>query len=218
MRTGTLRVAVDAYESSRQELEAVVTGAGGFVGSSRIGHGERGAIYAELVLRIPVDRFDQVVHRVEQLGKVLDESTDAQDVTDAWVDLEARLKNARQMEGRLLEIVARGEKVSDLLEVERELGRVREEIERAEGRLRYLRSRVALATLTVTVHEPPPIVGGSPSASPIAEAFRQAWRNFVAAIAWAIAMTGVVLPAGVLAFGAWLGWRAWRRRTRTAAV
>jgi hypothetical protein len=90
-----------------------------------------------------------------------------------------------------------------VLAVERELARVREEIERYEGRLRYLRTRVAVSTLSVTVHEPAPLVTGTPGTNPIVEAVRDAWRNFVSFVASLIAALGWMVPLAVLLFGAW---------------
>jgi hypothetical protein len=74
---------------------------------------------------------------------------------------------------------------------------VREEIERLEGRMRYLRSRADLSSLAVTLREPGPLVG-VPGAHPIREAVRQAWRNFVLFTAWLIAASGVLVPLALL--------------------
>jgi hypothetical protein len=96
---------------------------------------------------------------------------------------------------------------------------VREEIDRFEGRLRYLRTRVAVSTLTVNLHEPHPVVGDYPGANPIPDAFRQAWRNFVGFVAGLIASLGILVPLGVILWVAWLVLRRirWRRR-RTAPL
>jgi hypothetical protein len=92
-----------------------------------------------------------------------------------------------------------------VLAVERELARVRQEIDTQEGRLRYLRSRVAVSTLNVTLHEPRPVVGAYPGSSPIANAFRDAWRNFIGFMAGLIASLGVLIPvAAILALVYWL--------------
>ena len=112
-----------------------------------------------------------------------------------------------------LDRATRTGKLSDVLEIERELARVREEIERMEGRLRYLKAHVATSSLTVTVHEPAPVVGETGSGGVIADAFRDAWRNFVHFIAGLIASLGVLVPAGVLLVLGLLGLRwFWRRR------
>jgi hypothetical protein len=98
--------------------------------------------------------------------------------------------------------------------VERELARVREEIERYEGRLRYLRTRAAVSTLSVTVHEPAPLLGEGSGRNPIVQALRQAWRNFVGFIAWFIASLGVLVPVGALLVLVWIGFRRWKPRLK----
>lgn len=82
-----------------------------------------------------------------------------------------------------------------------------------EGRLRYLRAHVATSSLSVTVHEPGPIVGEAGSLGVIGEAFLQAWRNFVGFVAGFISSLGVVLPLGALAIaGMWGVRKVWRAR------
>ena len=137
----------------------------------------------------------------------------AQDVGEEFVDVTARVKNAGRLEERLITLLStRTGKLDEVLRVERELARVREEIERYEGRLRYLSSRVAMSTLTITVHEPAPILGNTPGENPIAAALRRAWKNFVAFVAAFIASLGVAIPLALLAFAGWMGYRRWKRR------
>ena len=81
-----------------------------------------------------------------------------------------------------------------------------------EGRLRYLSARVALSTLTITVHEPAPILGNSPGENPIAAALRRAWKNFITVIAGSIAALGVIIPLLLLGLAGWLSYRRWKRR------
>jgi hypothetical protein len=89
---------------------------------------------------------------------------------------------------------------------------VREEIERNEGRMRYLKTRTAMSTLAVTMHEPYPILGRTPGENPLAVAVRQAWRNFVALVAGFIASLGVLIPVAVMVGFAWFGYRKVSRR------
>ena len=103
-------------------------------------------------------------------------------------------------------------KLDEVLRVERELARVREEIERYEGRLRYLSSRVAMSTLTITVHEPAPILGNNPGENPIAAALRRAWRNFIGLLAGVIASLGVVIPLALIGVAGWYGYRRWKKK------
>ena len=107
-------------------------------------------------------------------------------------------------------LAARTGKLKDVLDVEQSLARVREEIERYEGRLRYLRAHTTMSTLTVYVHEPVPVVGRVGS-SVMGEAFKQAWRNFVTFLAVFVQALGVIVPIGVLAAAGWFGVQRWRR-------
>jgi hypothetical protein len=87
---------------------------------------------------------------------------------------------------------------------------VRETIERFEGRLRYLRTRAAVSTLTVTVHEGEPLVGQLGTGNRIVEAFKTAWRNFVGFVAGFIELLGILLPLAVIAL--LIGRYVWKRR------
>ncbi len=119
------------------------------------------------------------------------------------------------LEQRLIDLLAtRTGKLQDVLSVERELARVRELIERYEGRLRYLKSRASISTLSVTVHEPLPILGQGPGQNPIVAAIRQAWRNFVGFISAGIALLGVLIPVGALALVGWVVYRRFRGKLK----
>jgi hypothetical protein len=153
------------------------------------------------------------------LGRVEYVNVQAQDVGEEFTDITARVANAHRLEQRLIDLLAtRTGKLSDVLEIERELARIREEIERMEGRLRYLKAHVATSTLSVTVHEKAPLVGEVGSGGVIGEAFRQAWRNFVGFTARLIESLGVVIPLGALIVLALLGLRRlWRSRRAPAS-
>jgi len=105
---------------------------------------------ATWVLRLPAGGLDGALAVLRNLGTVTAEKVTADDVTEAYVDLKGRLANAKASEARLLELLAhKTEKLSDVLEVERELGRTRGEVESMEGKLRLLDHRIDLSTLTV---------------------------------------------------------------------
>jgi len=122
-------------------------------------------------------------------------SSSGRDVTEEYIDLEARLRNLRRQEERLLEILDRAESVKDVLEVERELGRVRGEIERLEGRLRYLSNRVEFATITVELLEPEPIAQSLGLRSAISDAM----KGLVTVTRALIVAIGYLLPIAAVA-------------------
>jgi hypothetical protein len=149
IRTGGLTLEVDDYETVRPAVDRVVRDAGGFVASVDVGRQAGLASGATLVLRIPADRLDAAVAAFGKLGTLRRESLRAEDVSDTYYDLAARLRNAKRMEERLVALAAQAGGVKDLLEVEREVGRMRESIEVMEGQLRGLGERASLATLTI---------------------------------------------------------------------
>ena len=203
IRSGTASIEVDSLERAITLARGLAHRVGGFVAGSATQAGKGQLHSASLEIRMPAERFDDAVDGLRPLGKVEAVNVSAQDVGEEYVDVEARMTNARRLEARLIDLLARRTgKLADVLQVEHELARVREEIERYQGRLRYLRSRAAVSTLTLTVHEPIPVVNtGSPRV--VAEALRQAWRNFIALVAMVIQSLGVILPLGVVAGAGW---------------
>ncbi len=213
IRTGQAEVRVDSLEAGVAAVRAMATRLGGFVANTELQVGAEQSRRASLELRIPAARFDEAVAGLNPLGTVERVIVRAEDVGEEYTDVSARVANSRRLETRLVELLAtRTGKLEDVLAVERELARVREEIERREGRLRYLRTRAAVSTLTVVVHEPGPIVGDYPGQNPVARAFRDAWRNFVAFVAGFIAALGYLVPLGLLLWIAWLVLRRFRPR------
>jgi hypothetical protein len=215
IRSGVASVEVDSLERAIALVRAVAQRAGGFVANTAMTTGRNEVRSATLELKVPSPKFDEAVGGLSPIGHVESVNVQAQDVGEEYVDIAAREANARRLETRLIELLAnRTGKLADVLAVEHELARVREDIERMEGRMRFLRARVAMSTLTVTVHEPLPIVGRPTGSSPITEAFREAWRNFVGFAAWLIAASGVLVPLGALAALAWWLTRRWRATWR----
>jgi hypothetical protein len=203
IRTGQATIEVDSLEVAIARVRQLAAQLGGHVANTSTQTGRDQLRSSTLELKIPAARFDQAIGGLQPIGRVEGVNVTAEDVGEEFVDVTARVANARRLEERLVSLLAtRTGKLEDVLAVERELARVREEIERYEGRLRFLGSRVATSTLTVTVHEPSPVL--DPSRSPMREAFRQAWRNFVAFIAGLIAMSGVAIPVAVLVGFGWV--------------
>jgi hypothetical protein len=202
IRSGQAMVEVDSLQIGIARVRSLAQQTGALVANTVIQTGREQQRSASLELRIPSDRFDSVVNGLGPIGKVESVNISAQDVGEEFVDLSARLANARRLEARLIELLAnRTGRLNDVLTVERELARVREQIERYEGRLRYLQSRVSVSSLTVVVHEPPPVVASHPGENVIAEAFVEAWRRFVFLTAGIIASLGVLVPVGAIGLG-----------------
>ena len=150
VQKGDVRVEVARPDDVAREFQAKVTDWGGFL-QQQSGN--------NMVLRLPAARFEEAFAAAKALGRVLGESRSADDVTEEFLDLGIRLDNAKKSRDRLLEILQKAEKIEDILRVETELRRLTEEIERMEGRIKFLRDQVAMATLRLTLQptsEPPP--------------------------------------------------------------
>ena len=213
IHNGQASVEVDKLDPAIVKLRQLAAQLGGYIGNSSMSGGREQVKSATLELKIPAQRFDQAINGLGTLGKVESVNSTAEDVGEEYVDITARVNNAHRLEDRLIALLGtRTGKLQDVLSVERELARVREEIERYEGRLRYLKSRVATSTLSVTVHEPLPILGQGPGQNPIVAAIRAAWRNFVGFVAAAIASLGILIPLGLLALLGWIIYKRVRRR------
>jgi hypothetical protein len=212
IRNGDVSVEVDSVELAMDRLRQLASALGGYVGNVSTHTGEHEVRSATLELKVPATRFDDAMSGMAPLGKVERSTAMAQDVGEEFVDLTARVENARRLEARLVALLAqRTGKLEDVLAVERELARVREEIERYEGRLRYLSSRVATSTIVATIHEKMPIVAGQPGTNVFVNAFVNMWRNFIRVVAAGIEAMGVVMPMAVLGWIGWVGVRRWRR-------
>ncbi|MGE0442372.1 MAG: DUF4349 domain-containing protein [Gemmatimonadales bacterium] len=218
IRTGRAEVKVDSLPVAIARATELVTSLGGYLANTAVQGGTAEGKHASLQLKIPADRYQGAVDRLAEIGTVQSVATYAQDVGEEFVDVTARVGNARRLEERLVTLLAtRTGKLDDVLRVERELARVREEIERYEGRLRWLRTQTAMSTIELELFVPGPLVG-SPGQSVLVEAFKQAWRNGVSVVAGGIAATGFLVPLVVLLVLTWLTGRAGIRRLRRRAV
>jgi hypothetical protein len=215
IRTADASIEVDSLEPAVAEVHQLAARVGGFIANTEMQAGAGQLRSATIEIKVPAPRFDDALAGLRPIGKVESVNVAAEDVGEEFVDVSARMENSRRLERRLIDLLAsRTGKLKDVLDVEQALARVREEIERYEGRLRYLQAHTATSTLSVRIHEPVPIVGSAGS-SVMGEAFRQSWRNFVALVALLVQSLGVVLPLGALAAAGWVATRRWRRPLAT---
>ena len=146
--TGNITVEVEDVESAVTAVEAFVDSVGGYVEVlSRSGGDEFER--ASITIRVPQGQFASAYDRIRQLGEVLNEHQGSEDVSEQFIDLEARLNSAKREEQSFLSLLGRANTVSDVLTIERELARVRSDIERYQGQLDFLSRRVDLSTIWV---------------------------------------------------------------------
>lgn len=169
--------------------------------------------FASMTLRVDADKLDSLKAAVAKAGTVLSEGSTATDVTEQHVDLAARLKNLKAEEARLRGFFDRATDVDDLLAIERELARVRGEIEAMQAQVDYLERQVTRATLTISLSEPGPII--TPDGSwGFAEAIRRGIQAAAAVVTTLITVLIALLPIAALVFVVWLIVRVWRKARR----
>jgi hypothetical protein len=224
IRTVSLDLAVDEVALARKRAEQLLASTpGGFVQAldeNRYGR----SLQLELTLRVPKDKLDALLGKLRALGTVLHENQAVEDVTHKYIDVDARLRNMTQTEQRLLTLLASSSGgLNDVLAVERELARVREESEVLSSEMRALKEQIGLSTLKLRLEqesafEPPPSLW-----SPL----KNLWRDFgailtqslgalVAFAASLLTWLLYLLPWSPLLALAWFGLRrAWRWRRKT---
>lgn len=148
--TMDVAITVDHVDEATARIRSAVEQAGGFVADSRTSGIEEQT--AHLELRVPADKARNIKGSLAELGTVTSASEKVEDVTEQRADIEARLHTARVQEKRLLEIMSgRASSIHELVEAEKELARVRENIERLEAQERVMKSKIQLATVRVTL-------------------------------------------------------------------
>ncbi len=149
-----LTLVVDDVSKLSDKVSAAVKDAGAYVSASDVASYTQTQRRATWTVRVPVERFDSFVASVIRFGEVQQNHVDSQDVTQEYYDLDARITNKQQEEKRLQKHLDESTgKLEDILAVEREITRVRGEIEQAQGRIRYLGNLASLSTVTITATE-----------------------------------------------------------------
>ncbi len=165
IRNAELTIEVATPAEAQRKVAAIAETHDGFVITSEAQQRDGAAQPAEVVnitLRVPAAQFDAAVSEIRALGsRVRQEKTTGQDVTEEFIDLEARLRTQRALEAQYLEIMKGANKVSDALEVNRQLAEVRGVIEQVEGRRRFLENQATLSTIKVTLQTPAPLVSAT---------------------------------------------------------
>ena len=154
IRTATLRIVAKDFDPVRAAVEGIVSQAGGFIDQMTVTGDNSSARELRGTVRVPGDKMSAALARLRQIGQVVEDTQGSEDVTDQIVDLDARLASARATEQRLTDLLrTRTGKLSDVLEVEREITRVRLDIERLDAEKTNMGRRVTYATISLSLAE-----------------------------------------------------------------
>jgi hypothetical protein len=154
IRNATVQLEIVSFDDAVQRITAFANEERGYVATTNSDKQANGKLRGQVVVKVLPENLDRFLQKVRGLGELKNQTLGTEDVTKAYFDTDARLKNAHVMEQRLIDMLnTKTGKVSDLLQVEKELGRVREEIEKMQGELKYWDSQVQFATVTISLAE-----------------------------------------------------------------
>lgn len=176
--------------------------------------GDGAALRGWVTVRVPAASFDQFIDDVIALGTVRFQSEDTEDVTQQYIDLSARLENLRVEEQRLREFFDAAKNVEEMLAIEAELSRVRGEIESMDAQVKYLERQAAMATVTIELTEPRPVVRPDGESWGFREAVTSGFRGAAEVINFGIALIIATAPLWLLGLAAFFIVRAIVRRRR----
>lgn len=219
IKTGSLDMLVRDVSAAATEIGTIAAARGGYLQSSSISEGSDGTYRGNVVVRVPVEKFEATMTALRDLATLVrNESSNGQDVTEQYTDLEAQLRNAKAQEETYLEVLKQAKSVEDVLKVQERLGAIRAQIESLQGRIQYLANTTSLSTISVNLSEETAVRAPTKEFRPIAivkEAFQTlivVVQDVIAGLIWfVIVWGGILLPTGLVI---WLAVRAWKRRVQ----
>jgi len=199
IRTASLTVQVKDVPDALDRARTTVENAGGFVGNENTSRDARGHERTRLVLRVPTEKYDEVLTSLQGAGKLLDRTARAEDVTDQVVDVESRIRSQRASVARVRELMDRATRLSDVVALEGELSSREADLEALLARQASLKDRTSLATITLSLSETPVTKAAKDDRPGFVDALAGGWHVFVTLLRWIALAIGAALPFAVCA-------------------
>lgn len=202
IRNADLQLESNSPEEAQQKITQIAESVNGFVvESSQSASDVRAASrdVVTMIVRIPAEKFDEAIDEIRKTGtRVVGETVKGQDVTEEFIDIEARLKTQKALEQQFVEIMKQAKTVEDALSVQSQLAEVRGEIEKVEGRRRFLENQSSLSTIKVRLQTPTAVAASSTGffyrlTESLANGFDFALSFLLALITFAIAIVPFLL-------------------------
>jgi len=213
IKTASITIEVKDVTGSVDQLKALITAKGGYLSSSNIQAGDNNRLSGTVVIRIPAAEFENTLAGVKAIGTVKSVSTQGEDVTEEYVDIQAQKTSYQNQLAQYNEIMKKAVKVSDVIEIQQQIDRVQTELDRLEGRLKYLNSRIDMSTITVTLQEPEPV--GGETGHNFVTTINEGIAGFFGTVDFIIILLFVLLPVIILG-GIGYGIYRWRKGKQPA--
>jgi Domain of unknown function (DUF4349) len=198
IKTGNIRFKTKDIDKTRQAITNAVNALKGYVSEeSQTSDGTNSEMH--LTVRVPAQYFDSLMTIINSNAEYFDsKNIHTQDVTEEFIDVTTRIRTKKSLESQFLSVLKQAKSIKEIMEVQRELNTVREEIESAEGRLRYLSSQVSYSTLTLVFYKEMLGRSGSPRSfwSRLGDGFVSGWQTFLDIIIGLVAILPVLLMFG----------------------
>lgn len=208
--TLSVRVEEGTFQNVFDRATKVAGPLGGFVSTTSIRSVEgEDASSGKVTLRVPSDKFDEAVSALRNLGEVTSEDQSAQEVTQEFVDLEARLRHAKSQEAFYVRLMEKATTIADLIQIQQQLSDVQLQIEQIQGRLQFLKDQTDFSTVTAEIFEPG--AGPAPARGTLALAWEKALDSFRSVVSGLIVAMGWIAPLALLGLAGVIGWRIFRK-------
>jgi hypothetical protein len=215
IKTAYVTLEVQDVAGSVESLKATAAAKGGYLSSTNIQKNYNNRLTGTVVLRIPQAEFENTLAGIKAIGTVKSASTQGEDVTEEYIDLQAQKTSYQNQLAQYNAIMKQSTKVEDIIKVQEQIDRVQTELNRLEGRLKYLNSRVDLSTITVNLQEPEPV--GGESGHNFVSTINEGIAGFFGMIDAIIILFFTLLPVvilGALGYGVY----RWNKKRKGTAV
>ena len=215
IKTASISLEVTDVPGAVETLKNIAAQKGGYLSSTNVQKGYNDRLTGSVVIRIPQAEFENALNGVKAIGTVKSSSTQGQDVTEEYVDLQAQKTSYQNQLAQYNAIMKQSTKIEDIIKVQQQIDRVQTELNRLEGRLRYLNSRIDLSTITVSLQEPEPV--GGDTGHNFITTINEGIAGFIGMIDAIIIIFFTLLPLiilGAIGYGIY----RWKKGNKPAAV
>lgn len=208
IKEGFVEFETENIKDTRKFIFQSIKKHNGYVSSDEE-YNSSGRLSNTIIIRVPAKNFDNLLNEsTKNIEKFDNKEIEVKDVTEEFLDIQARLKTKKELENRYIELLKKANSVIEILEVEKQIGVLRSEIESIEGRLKYLESKVSLSTLTMTFYQKIPTV--IEFGDKFKSGFKNGWDNLI----WFFVFMINIWPFILIGLGLIFGLRIWKRNKK----
>lgn len=209
IRIADIKAEVTNVSESAERVKEVAKRHDGQVQSSSVYAGSQNRYSGTVTIRVPAERFDDALADIVAIGRVLSSSVTADDVTEEYVDLVAQRDSLSNQLAQYNRLLAKGQNVSEILDVQKEIERVQVQLDRIVGRMKYLDSRTSFSTITVSLSEPAQVE--APGGYSVPAVISDGIAGFVDTVVWLFIAILTLLPLILLGGAGYWVYQRWKK-------